>query len=329
MSGAGTETPALSLVVCTHNRADLLEGLLGTLAAQEASRDRSEVLLVDNASTDGTAAAAGAWAPRLGLRVVREEALGLSHARNRGWREARGAYVAYVDDDCLLPPGWMRAALRVIDREAPDAFGGPSRAVFDAAPPPWFRGQYLSHDYGPDSRDLSEDEYLDGLNMAFRREHLERLGGFDPGFGMRGRTIAYGEETDLQQRLRRALPDARIRIDPALEVGHRTRADRARIAWRLRQAWANGRHARRLFPAPAAETPRGLRRLGAGLRLAGGVLADGCLRAWTRERAAYPYWQQYVWERTAPRIARLGALWEDGHRNRQTGADACAASPAS
>src|SRR5262249_57858235 len=98
------------VVVCTHNRADSLPATLASLRGLDATPEGFEVIVVDNASTDGTpavvAAARREWpGPPDTLRLVHEPRLGLNHARNRGIAEARGAVVAFLDDDAVVVPG--------------------------------------------------------------------------------------------------------------------------------------------------------------------------------------------------------------------------------
>lgn len=125
----------LSLVICTHDRARLLEDALGSLARQGVPADVG-VIVVDNQSGDATVGVAAAFARRHSwLRYCVEPRLGPVLARNTGLREARGRYVAYVDDDCRLPAGWLTAALHVLDQIGPDVFGGPYFAAYNSSRP--------------------------------------------------------------------------------------------------------------------------------------------------------------------------------------------------
>src|SRR5436190_10932299 len=105
----------LTLLVCTHNHAGLLDRALQSIAAQAVPRGiRWEVLVVDNRCTDGTREVVRRWAadPRIPvLRSVNEPHLGVSFARKRGIRESRGRLIGFVDDDCLLAPDWVARAL--------------------------------------------------------------------------------------------------------------------------------------------------------------------------------------------------------------------------
>lgn len=306
-SSAPTSAPLISVVVCTYNRAALLAQALETLGAQSLDPALYEILVIDNNSTDDTRATVERFAPR--ARHVLETAQGLSHARNRGWREARGTYVAYTDDDCKLLPGWLATARRVIEQRAPAAFGGPYFAFYMTPKPAWFKDSYASHDQGDEARALGPGEYLDGGNVFVRRDVLDALGGFDPGLGMAGKRVAYGEETDLINRLRAADPDALVWYDPALYVLHLVKPQFMSLRWLVRQRFAGGRDWYRLShgAAPASKSRRAvlqtLRQLGYHGVQFGLDLARGVLR---RDRTAYPTFQNYLYERGFRRVFQMG-----------------------
>jgi glycosyltransferase involved in cell wall biosynthesis len=170
-AGTGEREAAsrLSVVVATHNRAAELDRALTGLAAQERPAD--EVIVVDDGSTDGTAAVLHRWADdeRLPLRVIRrEEAAGPATAREQGWRAAEGELVAFTDDDCVPDPGWLAAGDR--------AWGG--------SPDTFVQGRTEPEEEhpGPFSRTLRVEKLnaaFPTCNMLYPRELLERIGGFD------------------------------------------------------------------------------------------------------------------------------------------------------
>src|SRR4051794_21634078 len=93
----------LSVIVPVKDGARSIPVLLDSLAAQTLARDRFEVIVVDNASRDGT----GDVARERGATVVEEPVANRSRARNRGAREARADRFAFIDDDCVAAPGWL------------------------------------------------------------------------------------------------------------------------------------------------------------------------------------------------------------------------------
>jgi glycosyltransferase involved in cell wall biosynthesis len=185
----------VTVIVCAFNEARLLPACLFSLLSQ--TRPPDEIVVIDNASTDGT----GAIARRVpGVRVVEEPAKGLVVARETGRRIARGDILAYVDADCRAPLTWLeRVADRFIARDGLVAVTGPYR-FYD-----WdWLGRALIRGYdvlvAPPTHALVHHALgigaiLYGGNFAVRREALARIGGFD-------RTIEFhGEDTNLGRRL--------------------------------------------------------------------------------------------------------------------------------
>jgi len=97
---------AYTVALCTHNHADRLVRTLADLATLKMPEAQWELLVVDNGSRDDTPQLLGRqrWPDGWRVRVVREEKLGLSHARNRAIDEARGEYVIFIDDDETVDP---------------------------------------------------------------------------------------------------------------------------------------------------------------------------------------------------------------------------------
>lgn len=140
-------TPALTAIICTHNpRMDYLNLTLAAMRAQQPlSGDRTwELLLIDNASATSLAEMVDLCV-HSNARVVREERPGLSHARLRGYREARGDIIVCIDDDNVLETSYLREVLRAFDAdERLGAVGGKSIARYEIEPPSWFTGLGIS-----------------------------------------------------------------------------------------------------------------------------------------------------------------------------------------
>lgn len=305
---AGESAPRVSVVVCTRHRERLLAGLLETLSRQTAPAAAWEVLVVDNGPSDATRRTVEAAAIPTASHYLDEAEVGLSAARNRGFRQARGDWVGYTDDDCRLPPHWLETALEVIERHAPDVFGGPFRPFYDSPKPAWFRDAYGSFGRGDEARWLEPGERLSGGNVFFRRSVLEELGGFDTRLGMAGGRVAYGEESDLQERLRSRYPLARFHYHPDLCVEHLVRREKMRLGWILTAAFGKGYSA---YLAALAPEPPGSRaalpwRL---FRTACGVIADASIGGLRRDRSRYPRHANYLWEHTSAYFRRMGTLW--------------------
>lgn len=181
-----TARPAhdLSVVVCSRDRPDLLRDCLLALLALDPAP--GELLVVDSASrSPGTAETAAA----LGVRVVRETVPGLDRARDRGWRESSGPLVAYVDDDARVDRHWAGVVARgffdpavalVTGIVLPAEVRTRAQRVFERNGGMRHGLQRRVHDRRTAPIGLATERLGVGANMAFRREVLAAVGGFDP-----------------------------------------------------------------------------------------------------------------------------------------------------
>jgi O-antigen biosynthesis protein len=205
-----TEPPLVSVVVCAYNADSTLDGCLVSLAA--LSYPSYEVIVVNDGSTDSTAAI---MARHRFIRPIHFEAnRGLSAARNAGLAAARGEIVAYTDADCLADPHWLDYLVATFQSTDMPAAGGPN------LPPPEASlvASCVAVSPGGPQHVLIDDqeaEHVPGCNMAFRREVLREIGGFDPIYR------AAGDDVDVCWRLQDR--GHRIAFSPAAMVWHHRR----------------------------------------------------------------------------------------------------------
>lgn len=216
----------ITLLICTRNRRASLARTLESITRCRRPADLEwEVLVVDNGSSDGTAAEIAAFASRLPIRSVREDIPGLSHARNTGVRHARGEYVLWTDDDVLVDEGWLDAYRRAF-LDHPDAafFGGRVEPVLEPPTPAWLTENLDLLEHLLAARDFGDapfairdgDERLPfGASFAVRaREQKAHL--YDTDLGVSPTMRRSGEETQLLRALLaeggtgRWVPDARV-----------------------------------------------------------------------------------------------------------------------
>jgi len=239
---------SVSVVVCTYNRPQLLGMCLESLVGQNCDSCRYEVIVVNNGSSDNTQEIIDYY--RNGytnVRGVYEAAQGLSHARNRGWREAEGIYVAFIDDDAVAGPEWVGSIMDFIGRR-PDigVFGGPYTAFSLIDYPDWFPPEYGALDYGEEERPINVGiEWITGSNMVIRKALFLEYGGFDVRLGMSGSTIAYGEE--IRFILTMSEQGEQVYYVPAIKVAHLVADYKMRLGWLLLSNYANGRHHEMVF----------------------------------------------------------------------------------
>ena len=236
--------PAVSVVVCTRNRERLLTACLASLDEQSLERNEYEVVVVDNASTDGTPALLSRWQSVGSGRVaVREPVVGLSTARNRGLSVARGEIAAFLDDDALAVPTWAAAHLAAYREPSVVGAGGPILLSFPDGRPPWAVPE-LEHwwsalDLGDDDVEFPPPHGPYGANMSVRRSAALGVGGFDARLGRRGQSLLSSEEAELSARLWAAGGELAYRAGAV--VIHQVTQERLRRRWVLRRGVAQGR----------------------------------------------------------------------------------------
>lgn len=205
----------VSVIVCTRNRSDALARLLERLEQLVVPAGvRWELIIVDNESTDGTAALLASLPRRLPMRVVNEHTPGLSRARNTGLAAATGDLLLFTDDDCLPDPQWL-AAIRDEFARAPSlgVLGGRVE-LFDERDQPTTTRTSRERD---EITSAFKVDSIIGCNMAFRRSALAAAGPFDVALGG-GTGAGAGEDVDFVYRALRA--GLRIEYSPDALVYH-------------------------------------------------------------------------------------------------------------
>jgi glycosyltransferase involved in cell wall biosynthesis len=246
----------MTVVVCSKDGADGIGRTLRSLRAQTIA-DRLEVVVVDDGSADATAAVAA----DAGATVVRHPRnRGLAASRNSGVRAASAPVVAFIDDDCEADARWAELLLDGYEDGVAGVGGtvepGPgddfTRAYLRRHNPleplelelahserPLYRLRlYLMRQWRAAARPARRDVFsLVGASMSFRREVLDRLGGFDEAF-------TFGaEELELCYRMRRELPGLRLVMTADARVVHHFRPS---LRDTLRRSRSYGRGTARL-----------------------------------------------------------------------------------
>lgn len=175
-----TENPPLiSVVVCTHNGSRTIGECLDYLS--RLKYPNYEVIVVDDGSTDHTADIARSY----NVRLIQAANSGLSSARNTGYQNAHGEIIAYIDDDAYPDPDWLNYYCDAFQRTEHVLIGGPNLPPENDAA----IAQCVARSPGGPNHVLLSDtiaEHVPGCNMAFRKDCLESIGGFDPVFQVAG-----------------------------------------------------------------------------------------------------------------------------------------------
>ena len=308
-SEAGAEAAGLTIVVLTRNRRELLRGCLESIFAQEDPGIPLEFVVVDDGSSDGTAAMVRELtAGRGNWRLVCQPHRGIAAARNAGIGAARSAWLAIVDDDFLLPAGYAREIAGYF-RLHPEAEVVRFR-VADANTGFLSRALYAYQEAGMQRR-LAVAGVLAGGSApgldasggtAFRCRVFGRVGLFDESF-LRG--------TDTEFGLRLAAAGISVHFSPALRIGHRVRPS---LAEALAKAYAGGRSSWRLHAAGRGRAPGLPALVVLALRAPAAALYWSGWRAWrTGGPLRFPaYWPLMLALETAARAGFLSAAMGRG-----------------
>ncbi len=180
-------TPEISVVVCTYNRAALLEKALRSLFAQQTDPHSFEIVVIDNNSADETPQVVESLKTEspVTLRYFRESRQGNAYARNAGVDQAAEAIVAYMDDDVIADENWIAVMSSAFAREPELAFvGGRVLPLWESEPPSWLTNEHWAPlallDYGTEPLSIAGQTPLGLLtaNIGIRKEVFAEVGGF-------------------------------------------------------------------------------------------------------------------------------------------------------
>jgi glycosyltransferase involved in cell wall biosynthesis len=210
--------PQLSIIVCTRNRAESLRACLNSIdqAVATNSAIQVELVVVNNASTDATAALLEDWqrSTSTRCRVVLAEKRGLSHARNCGLEHATGKIIAFMDDDCTFAPDYLARLQRAYASDVLPTLRGGRVELGDPRDLPCTIKTDLTlqkftggHPGG----------FIHGCNLTMSRSALELVGRFDTRLGA-GQPIGAAEDSDFVYRAHRS--GVNVLYDPSIVVFH-------------------------------------------------------------------------------------------------------------
>lgn len=205
-----TPWPRVSVVVCNYNGDETLAETLASLVAIDYPD--YEVIYVDDGSTDDSLAIARRYQDR--IRIIEQENRGLGVARNVGAEAATGDVVAYIDSDAYADSDWLRYLVLAMESNGAAAAGGPNLTP----PTDGLMAQLIATCPGNPACVMTDDvqaDHVAGVNMAFRRDALLSIGGFDPIHRKAG------DDVDVCWRLLDA--SHRIAFAPAAIVWHHRR----------------------------------------------------------------------------------------------------------
>jgi O-antigen biosynthesis protein len=271
MSGAegappNTQEPGpiamVTVTVATKNREDTIGDAIESLLKLDFPKDRYEVIVVDDGSTDKTPEIAKSFVSDTAplVRYIRQDYAGLSVARNRGITEGRGDLFCFMDDDAVAEPDWLTGMVDTADRH-PDVecFGGRIVLRLEGHAPKTCEQESLGAtlDLGPNEQIVDR---IKGANMGMRRSAFERNGMFNPALVWRG------DEDDWVGRLQ-AIGGKVMYVPTGLVWHRRTKSDlRLLNLLRTRFGWGVGQVQLRRESGMPLKPRSELRQLRRGLR---------------------------------------------------------------
>lgn len=268
----------VSICIATYRRRHGLARLLDSLARLKLPDGvRAEVVGVDNdaGSDPGDAPRADACAP-LALRWLREPRTNIAYARNLAVANARGEWLAFIDDDEVADEGWLAAYWERANEGSADGYFGPVLPEIEAWFTPWLDASFYERArFATGTRITNRGAHTCN---AFVRRALFRDAKFDPSYGRSG-----GEDTELFRRL--VARGSRFEwVDDAL-VREWVPAERHRPGWLVRRAFRGGcvhaqiEHGLDRVPSRSAAVTQSLAAAAALGVAAAGLLLGGRARA--------------------------------------------------
>jgi glycosyltransferase involved in cell wall biosynthesis len=184
------ESNSVSIIIPTFNGAARIGNCLDALLAQSLGRE-VEILVVNDGSTDGTAAVVGRYS---GVRLITQANAGPAAARNRGAIEARGAILLFTDDDCVPMPDWLDAMLAPF--ADPEVVG--AKGIYRTRQRR-LAARFVQIEYEDKYRlmaGLSNIDFIDTYSAGFVRERFLEMSGYDTSF-----PVACAEDIELSYRM--------------------------------------------------------------------------------------------------------------------------------
>jgi glycosyltransferase involved in cell wall biosynthesis len=225
-----TRTVTVSIIIPALNEEKMIGRCLVSMVALDFAREKFEVIVVDNGSTDKTLEIAKSFQDRLNLRILQKTGVRISSLRNLGAQEACGEIVAFLDADCLANSDWLKQILEFAPGDGVGIIGAHYLLPEDSS---WVGRTWHRYQEAEKSGEVS---HVPAGDLIMRREDFLRLGGFDE-------TIQTNEDYELCERVRKA--GMTVWAYPQIGVVHLGTAQSLRVFFR-KQAW-HGTHVVKVF----------------------------------------------------------------------------------
>lgn len=308
----------LTILICTHNRAELLERVLASINAAIRPAMAVEILVAANACTDDTASRMRAYQAKqteaswLPLRLIEVPTPGKSHALNRAIPEIDSELTALVDDDHRIDANYL-VAIEHAAQAWSDAglFCGRILPDWDGSEPPWVHddGPYRiyplpvpRYDQGDTAKRITvgEGPLPGGGNLIVRRHVFELTGPFSTELGPQGHDLAGGEDSEYV--LRALTRGVGCQYVPGMMQYHYVDTERLKLGYLLRKSFQRTRSTARI-------DGNGRVPLYMWRKLAEYGFRSTFALSWAKRR--------FYWVRTAAALGEIRGRSESGHRKKK------------
>jgi len=183
-----THTTCISVIIPTYNRAHLLATTVDSFINQDYPKDRFEIILSNNNSTDNTQEIIDLYCSRnSSIKAVIEPRQGVHYARNSAAKIAQGDILYFTDDDMIATPSLLTELVKMFSLDQLiGAATGKVIGKFDVPPPAWIRKHLINSHLSLTSEDQPDEEVISDIDMVFschqaiRKELFFKCGGFNP-----------------------------------------------------------------------------------------------------------------------------------------------------
>lgn len=236
--------PQISAIICTHNREEYLGAAIDSVLQQDFYS--YEVVIVDNASSDRTRDIVAERLSNPRLNYVYEPVIGLSVARNTGAKEALAPILAYIDDDAVASPLWLKTIYEAYQSNEKLAIAGGKVTLLwpeGFTVPKWLSSELAAnlgaYNLGDAIVYINNPRLTPrGVNYSIRRIFLEQVGGFNVHLGRVGRNLLSNEELYMTEL---ALQGGwQVAYLPEAIVAHHVALERLERRWFFSRGWWQG-----------------------------------------------------------------------------------------
>lgn len=234
----------ITVGLCTYNRSVSLIGCLEGLGRQNLCDSEFEVILVNNGDPLGNDVLNYIQSSAINYTILENSRNSLSCARNLIVKNSSSPYVAFIDDDAIPSSLWLQQILESFDQRGSDVIcvGGDVEGSSSIPFPLWLDRKlqcYLSiYQLANHPRELTDSEWLAGVNMAFRKDFLLGIGGFPEELGRMDNQLLSGEDIYVQQVAKKR--GLNTFYNPKAKVVHKVEDERITKTWFIERMKKDG-----------------------------------------------------------------------------------------